>query len=187
MGFHSHNDLQSELFQFLLLPYFIYFTEAVLLEFFCWSFHEKGISGSIYSFVKYCLAIKWLYLEVFLNDSFFHIHQIKNLEIFLLVVFGAKSPKRDATFNLGFDLSPESLRIALSTHRPYSHPLPPLGCPRFRNGGAKPRRGVAPKRTALPLPSWDLNSLALLFISDLANQAAAVGHALGQKFFQVLL
>ena len=62
-------------------------------------------------FAKHCLAN----LGVFLND----IHQIKYLGIFL---FGAKSPKRDATFNLGFDLSPESPWIALSTHTATQQP-----------------------------------------------------------------
>ena len=39
--------------------------------------------------------------------------------IFLSAIFGAKSPKRDATFNLGFDLSPESLWIALPPLAPH--------------------------------------------------------------------
>ena len=136
-------------------------------------------------FAKHCLANG--YIWGCFSTVVLHIHQIKYLGIFL---FGAKSPKRDATFNLGFDLSPESPWIALPTHTATAklivNPLPPIPWPRFRNGVASPGEG-SPPRGLPPLPSGDLNSLALLFISDLANQAEAVGHTLGQKCFQVLL
>ena len=93
------------------------------------------------------------------------IHQLEYFGDFSTeAIFGVKSPKRDATFNLGFDLSPESLWIALPTPHPNSHiaaklivtppPIPtstPWLCKVWKEGVASPDEGSPPR--GLPFPS----------------------------------
>ena len=90
-------------------------------------------------------------------------------------IFGVKSPKRDATFNLGFDLSPESLWIALPTPHPNSHiaaklivtphptPPPPPGCPRFGKRGWQAQTRGRPQEDCPSPPLLGPEFLGLAF------------------------